>query len=382
MTDYTPDFSNDQIIHESEAMVSVLRSVDKVAIYNTNVLITGESGTGKELIAKAIHHESPRRDQPFMAINCAAIPDNLLESELFGYEKGAFTGASSRKPGIFELANGGTLFLDEVGELSQSAQAKVLRVIQEKKAFRLGGTAVIPINIRIITATNRDLRRAVTEGRFREDLYYRIDVFHIHLPPLRERREDIILLIEHFLRKFNVKFKRSVLKVDEDAIAVLCDYDWPGNVRELENAIEATVIISNGEMIALNDIPQKYRSCRQCEMGSGSQRDNDAQMHEAKGCEKLCASILRKEIQAGWQLKIYARNLGIWPKGRGVAGLGRKLLKAFEIKRELFKNFNQEDVKTIFDLLYLINPSFKKEQSENVTRLLDSWPAQIDPPAK
>jgi transcriptional regulator with PAS, ATPase and Fis domain len=375
------NFSPEEIIHKSSVMAGILRSVDKVAPYNTNVLITGESGTGKELIARAIHDESPRRDRPFIAINCGAIPDNLLESELFGYEKGAFTGAEKEKKGKFELAEGGTLFLDEVGELSKSAQLKLLRVLQERETVRLGGVKIIPVDVRIVAATNRDLKVAVKDGSFREDLYYRINVFPIHLPPLRERKEDIPLLIKHFLAKFSVKLERSIPNVEKDATAILCDYDWPGNVRELKNVIEAAVINSNGETITFNDIPQEYRSRRQRQMGSGSERDDDTQMHEGKRCEELCAAILKKDIQSHWQLEICARDLKIWPKGRGVAGLGRKLLKAFKRRRQLFKNFNKEDVKKIFDLLDL-NASFKNEQSKNVTRLLESWPAQIEPPAK
>ncbi|HIE03646.1 MAG TPA: sigma-54-dependent Fis family transcriptional regulator, partial [Candidatus Latescibacteria bacterium] len=218
----------------SPAMRKVLELIDKVAPTDATVLVLGESGTGKELVARRIHHLSPRRDRPLVAVHCATFPENLLESELFGYERGAFTGATRRKVGHFEYADGGTIFLDEVGELPTSVQAKLLRFLQERQFTRIGGVEPVRVDVRVIAATNRDLEREVMEGRFREDLFYRLNVFPIELPPLRERREDIPLLVEHFLRQRN----RPPDVVSPEAMEALLTYDWPGNVRELENVIE------------------------------------------------------------------------------------------------------------------------------------------------
>ncbi len=241
-------------VGESPKMQEIKRLINKVAKSKTTVLITGESGTGKEVIARAIHSISPGDKFPFVAINVGGIPENLLESELFGYEKGAFTGANNRKPGMFELASNGTLFLDEIGDMPMQLQVKLLRVIQEKKIQRLGGINQIPINARIIVATNKDLEKLVREEKFREDLYFRINVINIHLPPLRERREDIPHLINHFIKKFNKTMGKKILGMESDAIEALMHYDFPGNIRELENIIERAFILSETDKITINDL--------------------------------------------------------------------------------------------------------------------------------
>ncbi len=232
------------IIGISDDIAQVKETIVRVADTETTVLITGESGTGKSLVAKAIHNLSRRKKGPFATINCAAIPENLLESELFGYEKGAFTGAVSRKKGKFELANGGTLFLDEIGDMPLSLQAKLLNVLQDKEITRLGGEESIPIDVRIIAATNKDLEGLMRLGRFREDLYYRLNVLPIHIKPLRHRRDDIPILIDHFLRKMNKRHNKSV-RITDSALKILVNYDWPGNVRELENTIERLVVLND-----------------------------------------------------------------------------------------------------------------------------------------
>ena len=209
----------------------------------------GESGTGKELIAHALHQHSPRAEKPFVRVNCAALPETLVESELFGYERGAFTGAQARRKGRFELADGGTLFLDEIGELSPSTQAKLLRVIQEREFERLGGTDTIRVDVRLITATNKDLERAQADGTFREDLYYRLNVFTICVPPLRDRKSDILLLADHFVEKYIRLHGRSIKRISTPAIDMLVSYHWPGNVRELENTIERAVLVADGDVI-------------------------------------------------------------------------------------------------------------------------------------
>ncbi len=247
-------YSYDRIVGQSESIKKVFKLVDKVAHTDSTVLITGESGTGKELIAHAIHYASGRKTKPFVPINCAAIPEELLESELFGHEKGAFTHAIRTRIGRFELANKGTIFLDEIGEMSPSLQVKLLRVLQERCFERVGGVKTINVDIRVVAATNIDLEEAVNKGTFREDLYYRLNVIPIHLPPLRERKGDIPLLVNHFLKKFSKG--TDVKSIDENALMMLESYDWPGNVRELENIVERLVILANGPTITIADIPE------------------------------------------------------------------------------------------------------------------------------
>ncbi len=245
----------DDIVGRHEAMAQTYDLISHVAETTVTVLITGESGTGKELIARAIHRRGPRRSKPFVTVNGAAIPEHLLETELFGHEKGAFTSAYYKKIGKFELATGGTLFLDEVGNLRLDLQAKLLRVLQEREFERVGGVKPIKVDVRIIAATNINLKRAVSGGLFREDLFYRLNVVHIHVPPLRERREDIPLLVEHFLKKYNQQFGKAVGRLSRAALTVLQSYEWPGNVRELENIIERSVALARGSVIHLEDLP-------------------------------------------------------------------------------------------------------------------------------
>jgi transcriptional regulator with PAS, ATPase and Fis domain len=235
-------------------MQEVYRLVDRILPTTTTVLITGESGTGKELIARAIHAHGARAQGPFIAVNCAAIPESLLEAELFGYERGAFTGAVQRKPGRFELAAGGSLFLDEIGEMNPALQAKLLRVMQDKRFERLGGTATLATDARIIAATNRDLPQLLAEGKFRADLFYRLNVYPIPLPPLRERQEDILPLAEHFLRRYSRELRKEGLSWSREASALLLRYAWPGNVRELENVVERAVLLCQGHVVTAREL--------------------------------------------------------------------------------------------------------------------------------
>ncbi len=249
-----------RIIGQSVAIRETLELVDQVAPSSATVLITGESGTGKELIARAIHDGSPRRNKPFVAINCAAIPDTILESELFGAEKGAFTGATQRREGRFERANHGTLFLDEIGEMAAHVQVKLLRVLQEGEIERLGGTQTVPVDCRIVAATNRDLAEDVAEGRFREDLYYRLNVITVRLPPLRERPDDVPLLAQHFLQTYAKKNNKLIKGIDGDAAEMLMAYGWPGNVRELENVMERAAVLARTDHITEGELPPKVRT--------------------------------------------------------------------------------------------------------------------------
>jgi PAS domain S-box-containing protein len=242
----------DEIVGRCPALVSVLQRVSKVAGTDSTVLITGETGTGKELIARAVHSASPRKGKPLIKLNCAALPTGLIESELFGHEKGAFTGATARKPGRFELADGGTLFLDEVGELPLDAQAKLLRVLQEREFERVGGTAPVRVDVRVIAATNRDLGAQVRDGRFRQDLYYRLNVFPVHLPPLRDRADDIPLLVRFFIAKFAGRMGKRIESVGKDTLELLAGYPWPGNIRELENVLERAVILADGHELEID----------------------------------------------------------------------------------------------------------------------------------
>ncbi|MBN1546630.1 MAG: sigma-54-dependent Fis family transcriptional regulator [Syntrophaceae bacterium] len=247
------------IVGSSKKMLEIYETIRQVAPASTAILITGETGTGKELIAHAIHRNSPRKANPFIKINCGAITEHLVESELFGYEKGAFTGAVVTKPGRFELAHTGTLFLDEIGELPREMQVKLLHVLQNQEFERVGGVRTIKIDVRIITATNRNLLQDVKEGRFREDLYYRLNVFPIHLPPLRERQEDILPLMDYFLEKCNQKLGRSVRITDSRIQELFQQYPWPGNVREMENIIERLVLVAKENQISLDDIPGEIK---------------------------------------------------------------------------------------------------------------------------
>ena len=244
-----------EMVGSSEKMRKVFEKIEKVARTDSSVIIYGESGTGKELVARALHYRSPRREGPFVKVNCAALAEGVLESELFGHEKGAFTGAIRRKKGKFELANTGTIFLDEVGDIPPAIQVKLLRVLQEKEIERVGGEGPIKVDVRIVAATNRDLPKMVEEGKFREDLFYRLHVIPIYLPPLRERKEDIPELVRHFLRKKCAQLGRKVPEVDPKALELLMEYDWPGNVRELENVLERAIVLCEGDRIGPSDLP-------------------------------------------------------------------------------------------------------------------------------
>ena len=247
------------IIGESPAILELYAILERVADTPTTVLVTGESGTGKELVARALHENSSLRDKPFIKVNCAAIPKDLMESELFGYERGAFTGAVGSKPGRFELASGGTLFLDEIGEIPNEMQVKLLRVLQESEFERVGGIKTIHVDVRLVAATNRDLKREIHHGAFREDLFYRLNVVPIALPALRERKTDIPLLAGHFIAKFNARLRKSIEGVDHEAMERLSSYAWPGNIRELENVIERAVLFAAGQRIRRHDLPADVR---------------------------------------------------------------------------------------------------------------------------
>lgn len=248
-----------RIIGNSLQIQGVIEFIEKIADTDSTVLITGESGTGKELVAKTLHYQSSRAQKPFVPLNCAAIPREILESELFGHEKGAFTGAINTRIGRFELANFGTLFLDEIGDIAPSIQAKLLRVLQEKEFERVGGIKTIKVDVRIIAATNKDLEKAVKDGGFREDLYYRLNVIPVHLPPLRQIKEDIPMLIEHFVVEISKRKKKELPKLSRQVLDCLINYSWPGNVRELENLLERLIILKEGDVITIEDLPDRFR---------------------------------------------------------------------------------------------------------------------------
>ncbi len=292
------------IVGNSAAIRRQLDLVERVAPRDTTVLITGESGTGKELIARALHQKSPRRERPFIAVNCAALTDTLFESELFGHEKGAFTGAISLKRGRFELAQGGTIFLDEVGELAAGLQAKLLRVLQQREFERVGGTEAHPLDIRVIAATNRDLAEDVRDGRFREDLYHRLNVVTLESPPLRDRREDIPLLALYFLERSSERCKRHVDGISREAEEMMLQYSWPGNVRELENAMERAVVLGVSEWVLPEDLPEGLLE--------GAPRPPDAKYHHSVGQAKREA-ILDAYVQGSGDYKQAARLLGLHP---------------------------------------------------------------------
>ena len=249
--------SRGKIVGESREMNQLFNKIEKVGPSDVTVLVQGESGSGKELVAKEIHKISSRKNRPMITMNCAALPETLIESELFGHEKGAFTGATERRLGKFELADKGTIFLDEIGDMSPNTQAKVLRVLQEQSFERLGGTETLRVDVRLISATHKDLLKEIKEGNFREDLYYRLKVVEISLPPLRNRREDIIILAENFIQYFSDKHRKNVKLISNDAVKIFTKYSWPGNVRELQNVIESAVVMANAETLEINDFPEE-----------------------------------------------------------------------------------------------------------------------------
>jgi DNA-binding NtrC family response regulator len=299
----------DQLVGRHPKMVRLYEMIAQVAQTHASVLITAESGTGKELVARAIHNQSPRRAQPFVAVNLAAIPDTLLESELFGHEKGAFTGAHARKPGKFELAHGGTLFLDEVGSLRVDLQAKLLRALQQREIERLGGTRTIQVDVRVIAATNTDLRQAVRVRAFREDLYYRLHVVPIAVPPLRERKSDVPDLAAHFVRKYSNEFKKDVRGLSRGALLALEGYDWPGNVRELENIVERSVALATRPVIGLDDLPLEL-AMNEAAAGRGEGETAPLTLKQARDRFEQ-AYVLRALEREGWNQSRAARGLGV-----------------------------------------------------------------------
>jgi DNA-binding NtrC family response regulator len=297
----------ESLVGRHPEMVKIYQTIAQIADTPTTVLITGESGTGKELVARAIHRCSERRGQPFVAVNVAALPDTLIESELFGHEKGAFTGAHARKLGKFELAHGGTVFLDEIGSLRLDLQTKLLRALQEHEIERLGGVRPVPVDVRVVAATNVNLRNAVRVREFREDLYYRLNVVELHVPPLRERREDIRLLVEHFVRKTARECQRDVRGVSAGALEVLMRYDWPGNVRELENVMHRAVVLARGPVIQLPDVPLDVAL-----PDAGPRLTADTGLPLRKAMAQFERQyILRVLESVGWNMARAARLLGV-----------------------------------------------------------------------
>jgi two-component system NtrC family response regulator len=310
------------LVGKSKPMREIFETVQKVATSNATVLIEGESGTGKELVAKSIHFNSPRRNQPYIAVNCAALAETLLESELFGHEKGAFTGAVAKKKGRFELADGGTLFLDEIGELSANLQVKLLRVLQERSFERVGGIKPLAVDIRIIAATNKRLKDEVSNDRFREDLYYRLNVIHLVLPPLRQRIEDIRLLVDHFIKKYADQTPREceVKGLDPKVDHLLHNYNWPGNVRELENVIERAMILCSGDRIRTSDLPKDFK-----ESADGNYQLEgiapDARLYET------LAIIEKRMIERALRMTNNVQSHAAELLGIGKSGLNQKIKK-------------------------------------------------------
>ncbi|MCL4476107.1 MAG: nif-specific transcriptional activator NifA [Nitrospirae bacterium] len=305
-------YSVENIIGQSDRMQEVFEAIHRVAPSRANVLLRGESGTGKELAAKAIHYMSQRAKGPFIKFNCASIPEGLLESELFGHEKGAFTGAMAMRKGRFELANGGTIFLDEIGDLPLTLQPKILRVLQEKEFERVGGERTIKVDVRLVAATSRDLEDLVSEGKFREDLYYRLNVVPIFLPPLRERREDMPVLMEYFLKKYNEENRKSV-RIAPDILSLFMEYDWPGNVRELENTIERLVVMSRGKIVTAEDLPLNIRD--RSVKTRYTVHGKDALPSTIEDIERT--NIFEALKRTGWVQAKAARLLGITPRQIG-----------------------------------------------------------------
>ncbi len=318
-------FRFDRIIGASSGLKSVLEKVEKVAMRDTAVLITGESGTGKELIAQAIHYNSPRHERKFVAINCGALPETLLESELFGYRKGAFTGAKENRQGLLEAADGGTLFLDEVGNLPMNVQKTLLRFLQEKEFHRLGDTTPTKVDVRILSATNADLKDAVKQGGFREDLYYRLNVVNIHLPPLRERTDDIPLLAAHFIHQQNQTFATSIKGFTAEAAQELCHFAWPGNIRQLKNVIEACLAMESGDFIERSTLVQfiDVENRPLPDSGAPSSRNGIETLPFNAALEQFEADLLRTLLKkSGGNIEAAAREAGM-----NMATIYRKLKK-------------------------------------------------------
>jgi Nif-specific regulatory protein len=311
-------YSNANMIGASVVMRQIYEQISQVARTSATALLRGESGTGKELVARAIHHNSPRAAMPFVKVNCAALPEPLFESELFGHERGAFTGAHSRKKGRFELAQGGTLFLDEIGELPLTTQAKLLRVLQFREFERLGGTQTLHTDVRIVAATNADMERAVQNGAFREDLYYRVNIFTITLPPLRDRRADIPALAEYFLGRLATEHERRIARISSGALDLLTQYHWPGNVRELENVIERAVVVCNGSVVQEGDLPEALRATRpsgeRLTLGEAVDRLERQMVEDALRAERGNIAAAARVLGTTERIVRYkARKLGVDP---------------------------------------------------------------------
>jgi transcriptional regulator with PAS, ATPase and Fis domain len=317
-------------------MRKVIQLIHQVAGTKATVLVTGDSGTGKELVARAIHYESDRSSKPFVVINCAAIPSNLLESELFGHEKGAFTGAVKAKRGRLELADRGTLFLDEIGEMPKELQVKILRVLEEQKFQRVGGTEDIEVDNRIIAATNKDLKQAVEAGTFRDDLYYRLNVITIPIPPLRERKEDIPLLVEHFLMKHREVLKKEITGVSEKALQLLMNYPWPGNVRELENALIRAMVLCHSDCIGINDLSEELQR---------EDKEEEARIpahkQELKRMKKEAQQKIKEEMEKKFALEALRQGEGNIQRSAAKVGMDRRqfqnLIKKYGISKTDFE---------------------------------------------
>jgi transcriptional regulator with PAS, ATPase and Fis domain len=324
-------FRFDNIIGASESLKGVLEKVEKIAIRDTSVLITGESGTGKELIAQAIHYNSLRKEKKFVAINCGALPESILESELFGYKKGAFTGAKENRQGLLEAADGGTLFLDEVGNLPINVQKTLLRFLQEQEFLRIGDTKPTKVDVRIISATNADLKEAVKSGGFREDLYYRLNVVNLHLPPLRERKEDIPLLAAHFLALQNKKFGTALQGLAPDALEAVTEFAWPGNIRQLKNVIEACAAMENGDFLSLPVLSQFIEIPHGAEETGQALESADEEGDYSKALSRFEMDYLRGLLRKnGGNVEAAAREAGM-----NMATIYRKM-KKYALRREDF----------------------------------------------
>ena len=325
------------IVGNHPAMRKVIQLIHQVAVTKATVLVTGDSGTGKELVARAIHYESDRSSKPFVVINCAAIPSNLLESELFGHEKGAFTGAVKAKRGRLELADRGTLFLDEIGEMPKELQVKILRVLEEQKFQRVGGTEDIEVDNRIIAATNKDLKQAVEAGAFRDDLYYRLNVITVPIPPLRERKEDIPLLVEHFLAKHREIFKKQFSGMREPALQVLMNYSWPGNVRELENTLVRALVLCQSDWIDVGDLPEELRGEEK-----GKETRVPVDKEELKRIKKEAQQKIKEEIEKEFIREALRQGEGNILRSAQRVGMDRRqfqnLIKKYGISKKDFSD--------------------------------------------
>ncbi len=302
-------YSFDRIIAESESFKAVIKSLKKFASTDATILITGNTGTGKSFLSGTVHHNSPRHDRPFIKINCANIPETLLESELFGHEKGSLTGADKQRIGRFEQADGGTIFLDEIGEIPLEIQSKLLRVLEDKSFERVGGNKTIKVDVRLVAATNRDLKEEVEESRFREDLYYRLNVVHLHIPPLRERPEDIPPLATHFLRKYTQENARGEIHLSPEAMKLLLHYAWPGNVRELENVMERAVILCSQNLITVNDFPRELGGESLDPSRLNIDRFIPLQTPLTEALEQIEEQMIRRALEQSGQVQVRAAEL-------------------------------------------------------------------------